>query len=108
MQVRNLQLKESTDNDPRTGLPIAPKSVRALIKRGKQAEQEKWWAAISKEIDGLKAQGVFQMMTYRELVAKGYVTDKIKPIPLRMLLNTKIKPSSARVAALSRGLGFRV
>eukprot|EP01046_Picozoa_sp_COSAG06_P023988 COSAG06_NODE_1931_length_8044_cov_5.197609_8_plen_31_part_00 len=26
------------------------------------------------------------MMTYRELVEKGYVTDKIKPIPLRMLL----------------------
>ena len=93
MEVHWATAEEEHYNDPRTGLPIAPKSVRALIKRGKQAEQEKWWAAISKEIDGLKAQGVFQMMTYRELVAKGYVTDKIKPIPLRMLLNTKIKPS---------------
>ena len=27
-------------NDPRTGMPIAPKSVKALIKRGASAEQE--------------------------------------------------------------------
>jgi hypothetical protein len=93
MEVHWATAEQEHYNDPRTGLPIAPKTVRALIKRGKQAEQEKWWAAISKELDGLKEKGVFQMMTYRELVAQGYVTDKIKPVPLRMLLNTKIKPS---------------
>ena len=80
-------------NDPRTGLPIAPKTVRALIKRGDSKEQEKWWAAIKKEIDGLQNAGVFEMMTYQQLLDRGFVTDKVKPIPLRMLLTTKIRPS---------------
>jgi hypothetical protein len=67
-----------------TGMPIAPKNVKALHKR--LAEKQMWLDAIEKENKGLKERGVY--MTLPQLIAGGHVTSLIRPIPMRMLLDT--------------------
>ena len=56
--------------DSKTGLPIAPKSVRDLLKRTPE-QQQLWQDAMKKEVDGLKKRGVYTLKTMRELRDEG-------------------------------------
>ena len=54
MEVHWGKAEQTKYLDPRTNLPVAPRSVNALMKR-EQEHQEIWWQAIDKEVNGLKA-----------------------------------------------------
>ena len=54
-----------------------------------------WIDAIEKEHNQLDERGVFEYMTYQEGVERGFITASKKPIPLRLLLNTKVNPDGS-------------
>jgi hypothetical protein len=90
------------------GMPKAPTSVKALMKR--KACRKIWLDAIEKEHKQLDDRGVFEYMTMSEAWKRGFITDKKKPIPMRLLLSTKVKPDGSydRVKARSVLSGDRM
>jgi len=90
LNVKWAQVDDKQYFEKKTGLPIAPTSVKALHKR--LSDKKLWTDAIEKENQGLKDRGVFKYMTLKKLIEGGHVTNAIRPIPMRMLLNTKITP----------------
>jgi hypothetical protein len=75
--------------DKKTGLPIAPKSVIDLIKRG--GNNNAWWEALKKEKAGFDKHGTFEYMTYDNMLAKGITGPGGMPVvPMRMLMDVKI------------------
>ena len=87
--IDHAKLEEAQYYDEK-GLPIAPKSVKALLKRA--ACKDEWFDAIKKEHEGLDKRGVLKYETMPEACKNGHISAKKKPIDLRLLLSTKIKP----------------
>ena len=56
------------------GMPKAPTSVKALMKR--KACRKIWLDAIEKEHKQLDDRGVFEYMTMSEAWKRGFITDK--------------------------------
>jgi len=90
--INHAKLEEAQYYDEK-GLPIAPKSVKQLLKRA--ACKDEWFAAIKKEHEGLDKRGVLKYETMPEACANGHISSRKKPIDLRLLLSTKIKPDGS-------------
>ena len=88
-EIDHAKLEEAQYYDEK-GLPIAPKSVKALLKRA--ACKDQWFDAIKKEHQGLDKRGVLKYETMPEACKNGHISAKKKPIDIRLLLSTKIKP----------------
>jgi len=101
-QAPNWAEVESQRYFDKSGVPIAPKNVKDLLKRN--ACKDIWFEAIEKEAKALDDRGVFEYMTLDELRERGYVTRSKKPIPMRILLSSKIKPSGEFDRAKARSV----
>jgi hypothetical protein len=75
-----------TDRD--TGLPIPPDDVAKLLQR--KIQDQLWWEAIEKEINGLDEQGVYiHNLTRDQLREMGKIPD-MPIVPSRFLLTVKV------------------
>ena len=90
--INHAKLEEEQYYDDK-GLPIAPKSVKQLLKRA--ACKDEWFEAIKKEHEGLDKRGVMKYETMKQAIAHGHISSRKKPIDLRRLLSTKIKPDGS-------------
>ena len=69
--VNHAKLEEAQYYDEK-GLPIAPKSVKQLLKRA--ACKNEWFEAIKKEHKGLDDRGVMKYMTLKDAIKHGHVS----------------------------------
>ena len=70
-------------------------SVYNLISSERAACKDEWFDAIKKEHEGLDNGGVLKYETMPEACKNGHISAKKKPIDIRLLLSTKIKPDGS-------------
>ena len=89
VQIDHAKLENNQYFDEK-GLPIPPKSIKQLLKR--MTNQDEWFEAIDKEHKGLDDRGVMKYLNLRDSIKGGHISPSKRPIPLRLLLSTKIRP----------------
>eukprot|EP01045_Picozoa_sp_COSAG04_P001413 COSAG04_NODE_47_length_31265_cov_18.823012_10_plen_138_part_00 len=59
-------------------IPEPPKNLKELHRR-ELKDQQMWTDAINKELDGLRSQKIWKLMTLKELVQEGHVNSTRRP-----------------------------
>ena len=84
------------------GLPIAPKNIESIMSR--KHTRKMWIDAVNKETGSLKKAGVFQFGTYKEFMKSGHISQRKKPVPMRMLLSSKVDTEGNFTKAKARAV----